>query len=107
MQTTTDIDIPVVCSLSPAELEERQNRVLAQMSQAILETRETATGYTFRFAPAKETITQLAQVIALESECCPFITFQLTATSGNGPLWLELIVPEDAKPLVASFFHVN
>jgi hypothetical protein len=90
MESTINVDTPIACSLSPTALKERQNGMLQQMRQAVLETRETLTGYAFRFALSKETIGQLAEVIALESECCPFITFRLTAASecvnGNGTL---------------------
>ncbi len=66
---------PVACSLERLELEERLGmwRVLA--SRALVRSEPTEAGARFVFRAGGDVRQQLAELIALESECCPWINF--------------------------------
>jgi hypothetical protein len=107
MEQINDLSIPIACSLTSSELEARQASVFEKLSKAVLEKKETPDGYAFRFPSENEWLGELVNFIIPERSCCPFITFRLTAEAGNGPIWLELVVAEEAKPVVADLFLIN
>jgi hypothetical protein len=45
----------------------------------------------------KEWIALLAEVMAAERECCPFLRFALTAEQNNGPVTLTVTGPPGSK----------
>jgi hypothetical protein len=57
-------------------------------------------GYAFRFAPS--TFAELAQFVSKERLCCPGVTFEITVTAGDGPLWLHLTGPEGVREFLAA-----
>lgn len=98
----TMMDIPVACTLTSDQLRERRETLLRKAGQALQETAEREHGYAFRF-PA-DMSDELAQIIGLERQCCSFLRFTLTAEPGNGPVWLEMTGPAQAKGFLASFW---
>lgn len=98
-------DIPVACALTPGEQDERRSTVLAQLRRAMEHTEERPEGYAYRFAGDGEgVVEQIASVIALERQCCPFLRFALAAEPGQGPVWLEVTGPEGTKEFLATMF---
>jgi len=81
---------PVACSLSAPELREREAGLLANVSVQILERVEIDEGLRLRFAVSSALIADLAELIALERQCCPFLRFALAVEPVGGPLWPEL-----------------
>lgn len=69
-----------------------------------METRELQDGYAYRFPSEDKWITELAQLIAFERECCPFLQFKLRLEPENGPLWLELTGAAGTKDFLQSLF---
>lgn len=63
---------------------------------------EREQGFAFRFSA--DTLRELAQMIAQERQCCPFLRFTLIAEPGHGPVWLEVTGPQAAKELIRGFF---
>jgi hypothetical protein len=43
----------------------------------------------------------LGEFSQLESQCCPFLRFQLTVELGGGPVWLELTGPPGTRDFLA------
>jgi hypothetical protein len=68
------------------------------MSEAARDIRELPDGIAFRF-PAEE-FDSVAQFVARERLCCPFLGFSLELTPERGPLWLRLTGPEGAKDFI-------
>jgi hypothetical protein len=99
MSTT---EIPIVCTLTDTQLQERRNTLLLQVGQAVQEVQEREQGYAYRFPG--ERLEELAHVIGLERQCCAFLRFTLTAEPGNGPLWLEITGPAGTKEFLASLW---
>ncbi len=75
--------LPVACTLSEPEL--------ARLPE----------GVTLRYNAEQGTLALLGEFIQLESQCCPFLPFQLTAEPGGGPIWLELTGPPGTRDFLA------
>jgi hypothetical protein len=100
----TPSELPIACSLTDAEFQQRRAELLRTFQDALLETKELDDGYAYRFPSGANWISELAQLITFERECCPFLRFQLRLEPANGPLWLELTGPEGTKDFLQSLF---
>jgi hypothetical protein len=98
-------DIPIVCRLTDAQLQERRQTVLRQLALTIQETQELPNGYAYRFPTGDATLEELTSLIRFERQCCPFLTFRLTAEPNDGPLWLEVTGPGETKEFLASLWE--
>ena len=99
-----DLSLPVACSLTERELQERRSSVLAKVKGAVVEVRELKDGYAYRFPSDEAQIAELAELINLEHQCCPFLRFTMIVEPGSGPIWLELSGPEGTKDFLATLF---
>ncbi|HZI60537.1 MAG TPA: hypothetical protein VFD62_07485 [Pyrinomonadaceae bacterium] len=99
------VDLPVACSLMPAELHERRRGLLAIVRAAMAEVTKLENGFSYRFPLAGETLTELTNLIQLEHQCCPFLTFTLTIESGAESVALELTGPPGTKQFLAETFN--
>jgi hypothetical protein len=101
----TDSSLPIVCTLSDAELRERRETVLQKVRSAVLVVKEIENGYAYEFASGGEVIMELAHLIDLEHRCCPFLKFQLTIEPGEGAVRLDLTGPEGTKDFLSEVFN--
>ena len=99
------VNLPVACSLTGPELQERRNSVLQKVRGAMSEIKETSGGYAYRFPSDEGWVSELARLIELERQCCPFLRFQVTVEAGGGPIWLELSGPEGTKAFLEEIFR--
>jgi hypothetical protein len=90
-------DLPIACSLTNTELQERRATVLQQVRSAVVEVRELENGYAYSFPAAGDWLGKLAGLIDLERQCCPFLRFRLTIEADGGPLCLEMTGPAGTK----------
>ncbi len=97
-------DLPVACSLMPAELQERRRNVLSKIRAAVVAVTELQNGFVYQFANREQIIPELANLVQLEHQCCPFLTFRLTVEPGDGPVLLEMTGPEGTKEFLAEVF---
>jgi hypothetical protein len=97
-------DLPVACSLMPAELHERRRTILAKVRSAVLEERELENGFSYRFPSDPLWIPELANLVATEHQCCPFLRFGVTVEPSDGPIWLELTGPAGTKEFLTDIF---
>ena len=93
-------NIPIACSLTTAELRDREAKLLAQFRSAVVEAEELREGYSFRRPNDGNWIMLVAKLIVAERECCPFLTFELAALPNKGPLMVRVIGPPGAKEFV-------
>lgn len=100
-----NMSLPVACSLTEPEFRERRSTVLRKVSEAAAEVKEVESGFAYRFPPDGELITELAKLVMLERECCPFLRFVLTVEPGGGPIWLEITGSQGAKEFIASILR--
>jgi hypothetical protein len=96
--------LSIACNLNDAEFQRRRAELLRSFQRTLLEGRELPDGYAYRFASDADQLSELAQLIAFERECCPFLTFNLRLEPANGPIWLELTGPEGTKEFLRSLF---
>jgi hypothetical protein len=97
-------NMPIACRLSDAELREREATLLAQFKAALIATEELPDGYAFRGPGNEQWIAVVAQLIVAERECCPFLTFELTAQPNMGPVIVRITGPAGAKDFLREIF---
>jgi hypothetical protein len=90
-------DMPAACCLTRAELRERETTLLAQFRSAVIETEELPDGYAFRVPGERKWVARIAEMIAAERECCPFLTFELVARPNMGPVIVRVTGPAGTK----------
>ena len=86
-------ELPIACTLSAAELQERRGGLLPGLLARAVERRAIAGGYRWRFAPSATLLSQLAPVIEAERHCCRFLRFVVEAEPDGGPISLEVTGP--------------
>jgi hypothetical protein len=89
------------CTASTAA---RKRNVLSKIRGAVSEVTELSDGFRYQFASNGELIPELANLIQLEPQCCPFLKFRLTVEPGGGSVFLEMTGPEGTKGFVAELF---
>lgn len=93
---------PIACSLTTAELRDREATLLAQFRFAVIETEELQDGYAFRLPDDGESIQVVANLITVERECCPFLAFNLVAHPNKGPVIVRVTGPTGTKEFLRS-----
>lgn len=92
-------EVPVACALSNAEFRQRKTTLFAQFNSAVISTRELPNGYEFQIPGDANAIAIVAELIAAEHECCPFLRFELIAEPSNGPVTLRVTGSSGAKDI--------
>jgi hypothetical protein len=87
-------DAPIACSLNADELPERLGEVRALGR----DVRAVDADGTLRFGAEPATRERLEAIVAAESVCCPFLSFDLRERDGE--LLLTIAAPEGAEPMV-------
>ena len=98
-------ELPVACSLMPAELQERRRGLLAKVRAATSEVTELDDGFRYEFPLAGEVLGEITKLIQLERQCCPFLTFRLTIQAGADSVSLDLTGPPGTKEFLAETFN--
>jgi hypothetical protein len=101
----SETNLPIACTLSDSELRERRETVLQKVRGTVSEIKEIKNGYAYQFPGGGEMTIELAQLISLEHQCCPFLKFQLTIEPGQGPIWLEMTGPEGTRDFLSALFN--
>ncbi|MGA7848946.1 MAG: hypothetical protein WCA13_07535 [Terriglobales bacterium] len=94
----------IACTLTETEMRERRRTILDAFRGATLNVTSLPLGYVYRFEPTSEILTQLARLVDLERQCCPFLTFKIVIEAGNRSICLEITGPLEAKAIIADFF---
>jgi hypothetical protein len=97
-------DLPIACSLTSAELQQRRRTVLEKIRGAVVEARELQDGYAYCFPSENQQLAEIASMIELERQCCPFLRFSLIIEPNGGPIWLELSGPDGTKDFLKEIF---
>lgn len=95
---------PSTCSLDEKELEVRKNTVLKTIKEKATKTEKTKEGYVFTLPRKDENIQLVTSVILLESECCPFFTFHISAVAGADDIAFTITAPADAQNFLDTLF---
>lgn len=86
---------PVTCKLTTPELQKRKATVIAELKALVLERKELADGYSYRFDGSDQNLDKLNEFIKTERMCCNFFTFQLKVEENVALLTIS--GPEGAK----------
>jgi len=82
-------------------LDEQEREQFASDTEAIFaamqEMRELENGFAFRFLNHPGQLVQVAKFIERESQCCPFLHFNLEVEPSDGPVWLQVNGAEGTK----------
>ena len=97
--------LPIACSLTDAALQERRRNVLEKVRNGVLERTELEDGYSYQLPPTEEWLGELANLVNLERQCCPFLRLRITVEPGNGSLYLELTGPPGTKDFLTTTFN--
>jgi len=97
-------ELPIACNLTDSDFQERRAGVLKTVAGGVVETKELADGYAYRFPSDISWLATLAQLITVERACCPFLRFNLRLEPAEGPIWLELTGPPRTKDFLNSIF---
>jgi hypothetical protein len=99
----TDLDnLPVACTLTAAELREREAALLSQFWSGVVETEELPDGYAFRLSGDADSVRLVADLITAERACCPFLKFELVAEPNMGPVAVRMSGPAGTKEFLSS-----
>ena len=93
---------PIACSLTTAELRDREATLLAQFKSAVVETEEVEDGYAFRLPDDGESIQIAANLIMAERECCPFLAFNLVVEPSKELVIVRVTGPTGTKEFLRS-----
>ena len=98
--------IPLACNLgafSPAQLE-RHASLLARLSAEVVGTEELPDGFAFEFTSDPGLVADVAEWIALERSCCPFLKFDIALAPERGRLRLRLTGSGQVKEFLRAEF---
>ena len=98
------MSLPVACCLMDSDLQERRRNVLQKVLSVVSEVKEIEHGFIYRFPSDVIWLRELANLVELEHQCCPFLKLSITVEPGDGPIWLEMSGPPGTKEFLASTF---
>jgi hypothetical protein len=81
-----------------------------ELNARIMENRtniiELDNGYQLQFCTSEVAIADLADWVAAEAKCCPFLNYGIDLGSERGSLSLSLTGSEGVKPFIRSEFQI-
>ena len=87
-------ELPVACTLTPADLAARRGGLLPGLAARATGSAAIEGGRSWRFDSRPGLLADVAAVIEAEHRCCRFLRFALTIEPGDGPVTLEVTGPE-------------
>lgn len=105
-EETSKAEVMLACNPNaiPAEQREQWAKTGKQVYEAVQEIQDMPTGYGFRLAPDSIMLLKLAEYIANERLCCPFLRFTVEIEPNQGPFWLRLTGSEGVKEYIWTVF---
>jgi hypothetical protein len=96
-------DIPIACTLSPDGLNARLALIDSLAADGLLGRSSTAGGVRVRLRDTPDIEQRTRELVAAESRCCAFLTFDLGRDAGE--LVLDISGSADARGLIERFFE--
>ena len=95
-------ELPLIaCSLDSAQMDERRDLIKGTFRTFLQSTTRSARTLHLRFLNDPEALSALQHIIELESECCPFFSFDLSKADDS--IFLAIGVPEGAESTLDEF----
>ena len=92
--------VPIACALTPAGRAGQARRWRRLIDRALIERAEPGDGLRLRFRPEGEA--ELRDLVAVESECCPWARW--TVTAGPGEVTLDVQAPAEGAAVLHEMF---
>jgi hypothetical protein len=92
-------------ALDPAQRthhKELTDKLIARRSEIV----ETEKGYEFQYRPSNVSLAELADWVADEGKCCPFLDFHIDLEREGRLLCLRLTGEEGSKPFIRAEFQL-
>ena len=96
-------ETPIACTLSPDGLQARLALIETLAADGMIDRTPTAAGLRVRLRDTPEIEQRTRELVAAESRCCAFLTFDVARHDGH--LVLSISGPEDARPVIDMFFE--
>ena len=100
-------ETPIACYLTDKELQARRKNYLDKIAVLLIDSTEIEHGFIYKFPLKPAMLQDLAEIIDLERQCCPFLNFKLTVESGTDFVTLELTGAEGTKESIKALFAWN
>jgi hypothetical protein len=95
-------DQPIACTLAVADVPGRLARLDTLTADALLDRQPIPGGMRSRFRDAPAVEPRVRELVALESECCAFLSFEV-GRAGDA-IVLDITGSPDAQPVIEQFF---
>ena len=97
-------DKSFACNLTVLREGEREQfvSVTESLFAAVQESHELENGFAFRFLNQPDQLTQIAQFIEREGQCCPFLKFTLEVEPFSGPVWMRITGEPGVKEFLSA-----
>jgi hypothetical protein len=82
----------------------RYNALMKRLRAAVRNGKTLPAGYAYQLDQQGITLPEVAEWMSMERLCCPFLTFELSATGKSTDWLLTLTGPEGVKPLLQTEF---
>jgi hypothetical protein len=96
----------LACTLSPAELDARRERLAAFAARARY-VEALPSGYALRFGFDAEGLEEAMSLISAETRCCSFLEFQMTIRPAHDLVAIEITGPEGTRELLDGVLAVE
>lgn len=106
MSTNPGCESPLACNLGAFTAGERPRygELRRKVATAVTSKRELPTGFAFTLATDRVALNEIAEWIAFERKCCPFLDFKLEVARESGPVSLSLSGRLGVKEFLAQAF---
>src|SRR5579863_1449420 len=96
----------LACNLKAIASSERPryNDLIKTLRASVRGRTEHSDGYAFKLDGGAISLKEVAEWIGMERMCCPFLTFQLSASGSQGDWMLTLTGPRGAKAILQEEF---
>jgi len=90
------------CKLTSPEMQQRKATVIASLKKQVIEKKELAKGYYYKFKGTDSVVNELADFVKTERLCCDFFDFELKIAGDASSAWLTITGPKGAKEFITS-----
>lgn len=90
-------DESLCCRLNQPHDVAHRGALITALHRTALERRELEQGLAIRFSGDATTERRIFEFIAMERNCCPFLSFQLNLAAERGSIWMKVEGPRGVK----------
>lgn len=105
MDVPSSVDLPLACTLGPADGPERMRRWRALAATANPTAQRNGRELEVRFQPGPGVLAELEELTAAERQCCSFVTWTVTQDANQPVLHVTASIdtPDGVLPIALLF----